>query len=103
MVGQTGMSGKMKTVTACTIVALNIFSMPAGNTVVGRLPAGHRVFLMDGSLMRDWVFIGKWDAQNGVSPRGWVKYEYLGQCSTAPGCVTSEYGTVCPGDPESKE
>jgi hypothetical protein len=29
----------------CSLVALNIFSAPA--------------YLMDGSLLRDWVFIGK--------------------------------------------
>jgi hypothetical protein len=63
----------------CTAVALNIFSMPAGNTVVGQVPAYKEVYLMDSSLMRDWVFIGKPEA-NGVSPRGWVKYEYLGYC-----------------------
>ena len=39
--------------------ALNIFSAPAGNTVVGEVPAYQRVYLMDGSLLRDWVFIGK--------------------------------------------
>jgi hypothetical protein len=63
----------------CTAVALNIFSAPAGNTVVGEVPAHKAVYLMDGSLMRDWVFIGKPD-QNGVSPRGWVAYAGLGQC-----------------------
>lgn len=63
----------------CTAAALNIFSMPAGNTVVGTVPYGKPVYLMDGSLMRDWVFIGK-PGPEGVSPRGWVKYEYLGQC-----------------------
>lgn len=63
----------------CTAVALNIFSMPAGTTVVGQVPAYKAVYLMDGSLMRDWVFIGK-PGPDGVSPRGWVKYEYLGPC-----------------------
>jgi hypothetical protein len=63
----------------CTAMALNIFSLPAGSTVVGEVPAHKAVYLMDGSLMRDWVFIGKPD-QNGVSPRGWVAYVYLGQC-----------------------
>ena len=43
----------------CSLVALNIFSAPAGNTVVGEVPAYQRVYLMDGSLLRDWVFIGK--------------------------------------------
>ena len=43
----------------CTAVALNIFSAPAGSTVVGEVPAYQRVYLMDGSLLRDWVFVGK--------------------------------------------
>jgi hypothetical protein len=38
----------------CSLVALNIFSAPAGNTVVGEFPAYQRVYLMDGSLLRDW-------------------------------------------------
>jgi hypothetical protein len=63
----------------CTAVALNIFSAPAGNTVVGEVPAYQRVYLMDGSLMRDWVFIGK-PSDGGVSPRGWVIYSGLGYC-----------------------
>ena len=63
----------------CTAMALNIFSFPAGSTVVGEVPAHKAVYLMDGSLMRDWVFVGKPD-QNGVSPRGWVIYAGLGQC-----------------------
>ena len=50
----------------CSLVALNIFSAPAGNTVVGEVPAYQRVYLMDGSLLRDWVFIGK-PAESGVS------------------------------------
>ena len=65
----------------CTAAALNIFSMPAGNTVVGQVPYGKAVQLMDGSLMKDWVFIGKPDPQGGIaSPRGWVLYAHLGQC-----------------------
>ena len=71
----------MNGIIMCTAVALNIFSMPAGNTVVGQVPYGKAVSIMDGSLMRDWVFIGKPDPQGGIaSPRGWVKYEYLGYC-----------------------
>jgi hypothetical protein len=58
----------------CSLVALNIFSAP-----VGEVPAYQRVYLMDGSLLRDWVFIGK-PGENGVSPRGWVIYAGLGQC-----------------------
>jgi hypothetical protein len=60
----------------CSAVALNIFS---GSTVVGEVPAYQRVYLMDGSLLRDWVFIGK-PGESGVSPRGWVVYSGLGQC-----------------------
>jgi hypothetical protein len=63
----------------CSLVALNIFSAPAGNTVVGEVPAYQRVYLMDGSLLRDWVFIGK-PGESGVSPRGWVAYRGLGRC-----------------------
>ncbi len=63
----------------CSAVALNIFSAPSGNTVVGEVPAYQRVYLMDGSLLRDWVFIGK-PGESGVSPRGWVAYRGLGPC-----------------------
>ena len=63
----------------CSLVALNIFSAPAGNTVVGEVPAYQRVYLMDGSLLRDWVFVGK-PEPDGVSPRSWVIYAGLGQC-----------------------
>ena len=63
----------------CSAVALNIFSAPAGNTVVGEVPAYQRVYLMDGSRLRDWVFVGK-PGPEGVSPRGWVIYAGLGQC-----------------------
>ena len=51
----------------CSAVALNIFSAPAGSTVVGEVPAYQRVYLMDGSLLCDWVFIGK-PGRDGVSP-----------------------------------
>jgi hypothetical protein len=69
----------MNSLIMCTAVALNIFSMPAGNQVVGTVPAYRAVYLMDGSLMRDWVFIGK-PTDDGISPRGWVIYSQLGQC-----------------------
>jgi hypothetical protein len=65
--------------TFCTIAALNIFSAVAGNTVVGTVPANREVVLMDGSLLRDWVYIGK-PGPDGVSPRGWVIYSALGPC-----------------------
>ena len=63
----------------CSAVALNIFTAPAGNTVVGNVPADKPVYLMDGSLLRDWVFIGK-PGPDGVSPRGWVSFAGLGTC-----------------------
>jgi hypothetical protein len=69
----------MNSLMLCTAAALNIFSAPAGNTVVGQVPAYRAVYLMDGSFMRDWVFIGK-PGPDGVSPRGWVIYSALGQC-----------------------
>jgi hypothetical protein len=69
----------MNTLFLCTTVTLNTFSTPAGNTVVGEVPAYQQVYLMDGSLMRDWVFIGK-PGPDGVSPRGWVIYSALGEC-----------------------
>jgi hypothetical protein len=69
----------MNSLMLCTAVALNIFSVPAGNTVVGQVPAYQQVYLMDGSLLRDWVFIGK-PGPDGVSPRGWVIYSALNQC-----------------------
>ena len=69
----------MNSLIMCSAVALNIFSAPAGNTVVGEVPAHKAVYLMDGSLLRDWVFIGK-PGPEGVSPRGWVIYAGLGQC-----------------------
>jgi len=69
----------MNSLMLCTAVALNIFSVPAGNTVVGEVPAYQQVYLMDLSLLRDCVFIGKL-GPGGVSPRGWVIYSALGQC-----------------------
>ena len=46
---------------------------------MGEVPAYQRVYLMDGSLLRDWVFIGK-RGQMVFAPRGWVIYAGLGQC-----------------------
>jgi hypothetical protein len=69
----------MNNLIMCSAVALNIFSQPAGNTAVGKVPAHAQVYLMDGSLMRDWVFIGKPGA-DGVSPRDWVAFSFLGEC-----------------------
>ena len=73
----------MNSIILCTATALNIFSMPAGNTVVGKVPPGVAVQLLDTSTLRDWVFVGKPDSFSGgslPSPRGWVQYAYLGQC-----------------------
>ena len=69
----------MNNLIMCTAFALNIFSMPAGSQAVGEVPAHKAVYLMDGSLFRDWVFIGK-PGPDGVSPRGWVIYSALGPC-----------------------
>ena len=63
----------------CTTAALNIFSFPAGSQVVGQVPPDKPVYLMDGSLFHDWVFVGK-PGPDGVSPRGWVLYAYLRDC-----------------------
>ena len=63
----------------CTAMALNIFTAPAGSTIVGQVPQYASVYLLDGSLLRDWVFIGK-PERDGISPRGWVQYAGLGQC-----------------------
>jgi hypothetical protein len=60
-------------------MALNIFTAPAGSTIVGQVPQYASVYLLDGSLLRDWVFIGK-PGPDGISPRGWIKYEYLTAC-----------------------
>ena len=51
----------MNSIILCTAATLNIFSAPAGNQVVGTVPVNKEVQLMDGSLLRDWVFIGKPD------------------------------------------
>jgi hypothetical protein len=40
-------------------IRLEHLSMPAGSQAVGEVPAHEVVYLMDGSLLRDWVFIGK--------------------------------------------
>jgi hypothetical protein len=70
----------MNAIFLCTAVALNIFSMPGGSQVVGTVPAYKQVQLMDGSILRDYVFIGK-PGSDGVSPRGWVSYSGLGSCN----------------------
>ena len=67
----------MNNLIMCSAVALNIFTAPAG--IVGQVPQYASVYLLDGSLMRDWVFIGK-PGPDGISPRGRVQYAGLGQC-----------------------
>jgi hypothetical protein len=84
----------MNALILCTAAALNILSMPAGNVVVGQVPAYKAVQIQDTSLMRDFVFIGK-PGDGLPSPRGWVKYEYLGQCplQAPPGPPNEEGGS----------
>jgi hypothetical protein len=71
----------MNPIILCTATAINIMSLPAGNTVVGVTALGERVQLQDGSLFRDWVFIGDpgWDkgVYLGAKSRGWVPYSSL--------------------------
>ena len=69
----------MNSLIMCSAVALNIFSAPAGNTVVGEVPAYQRVYLMDGSLDAR-LGLYREARPDGVSPRGWVIYAGLGQC-----------------------
>ena len=42
----------MNTLIMCSAVALNIFSAPAGNQVVGTVPVNKEVQLMDASTFR---------------------------------------------------
>jgi hypothetical protein len=71
----------MNPIILCTAVAMNIYSLPVGNTVVGVTALGEQVQLQDGSLFRDWVFVGTpgWDNGKylGVRSRGWVPYANL--------------------------
>jgi hypothetical protein len=67
----------------CAAITLNIYTAPAANTVVAQVPQAAPVYLMEGSLLRDWVFIGK-PTPDGISPRGWVVYSGLSQCPSAP-------------------
>lgn len=65
----------------CIATVLNIYSLPAGNTVVGTTYLGEQVQIQDSSLLRDWVFIGTpgFDGTKylGVRSRGWVPYASL--------------------------
>jgi hypothetical protein len=69
----------MNSLILCTAVSLNIFALPAGNQVMGTVPAYKAVQIMDVSPLRDYVFIGK-PGPDGVSPRGWVTYQGLAVC-----------------------
>jgi hypothetical protein len=68
----------MNPIIMCTAVALNMFTAPGGHTDVGMVPAYQPVQILEGSFLRDWVFIGKPEANGNWSPRGWVKYAGLG-------------------------
>ncbi len=58
----------MNSLIMCTAATLNIFSAPQpAITVVGRFRPISGVYLMDGSLLRDWVFVGK-PGPDGVIP-----------------------------------
>jgi hypothetical protein len=66
----------------CVATAMSIYSMPAGNVVVGVTTNGEQLQLQDGSLFRDWVFVGDpgWDGKGvylGARSRGWVPYSQL--------------------------
>ena len=69
----------MNTIVLCTTIAMNIFSLPAGNHVVGTTMLGDTVVLQDRSFLGDWVFIGsasydsKYNYQGAIS-RGSVPY-----------------------------
>ena len=71
----------MNAIIFCTTVAMNIFSMPAGNTVVGTTFLGERLQIQDTSALRDYVFVGEpgWDTHGyaGVKSMGWVAYSGL--------------------------
>ncbi len=70
----------------CTAAVLNIFSLPAGSVAVGRAPYGVAVQILDTSVLRDWVFIGKPEPGGALpSPRGWVLYSALGYCPPQQG------------------
>jgi hypothetical protein len=90
--GPNAEGSPMNGIFLCTAIALNIFSMPAGNTVVGQVPYGKAVQIQDTSLMRDWVFIGK-PADGLPSPRGWVLYSGLGYCPNVPNAPEPEGGS----------
>lgn len=68
----------MSSVMMCTAVAMQVLASPAG-IQVGFVPDHKQVQILDVSLLRDYVFVGK-PGPDGVSPRGWVQYGGLGVC-----------------------
>ena len=78
----------MNTIALCVATAMNIFSLPAGNTVVATIPAPvppsrpFMVQILDTSMFRDWVFIGV-PMGFGPVPIGWVPYASLASCPIA--------------------
>ena len=71
----------MNAIILCSAIAMNIFSMPAGNVVVGQTTLGQWVQVQDTSTLRDYVFVGEpgWDKTGyiGVKSMGWVAYNGL--------------------------
>ena len=64
--------------TMCTIVAMNILTLPAGQSV-GIVPANKEVVIEQVSILRDFAFISK-PGPDGASPRGWVSWGGLRSC-----------------------
>lgn len=69
----------------CALVAMNLYSAPAGNTVVGVVQQGEPLQIQDVSTLRDFVFVGTpgWDSKGtyiGVRSRGWMQYINIGAC-----------------------
>jgi hypothetical protein len=65
--------------TMCTIVAMNIMTLPGSGQAVGIVPAYKQVEIKQVSFLRDYVFVSK-PGPDGSSPRGWVAYGGLGPC-----------------------
>jgi hypothetical protein len=71
--------------TSTVIAQLLVYTMPGGQTVVGRMSGGEVVELQDASMFRDWVFAGNpgHDARGrylGTMSRGWIPFAGLGHC-----------------------
>ena len=88
--GPNAEGSPMNGIFLCTAIALNIFSMPAGNTVVGQVPYGKAVQIQDTSLMRDWVFIGK---PGDVPKPPWLGSLGLRYCPNVPNAPEPEGGS----------